>query len=119
MFATDPFLHYSSPRLLKEGKKDIEQITNHFNRLFLTLIAARNEDSKEMHRKLLAVEEKEKAANHALSASQNAQREAMVQAETSKRQVELQEQELEAQRLELEMYKAQLKLAQHKNKSSS
>ncbi|KAJ7787132.1 hypothetical protein B0H13DRAFT_2299186 [Mycena leptocephala] len=54
MFATEPFLHYASPRILKEAKQDVEQITNHFNRTFLTLIAARNADTKEMHKKLLA-----------------------------------------------------------------
>ncbi|KAJ7749781.1 hypothetical protein B0H14DRAFT_3603453, partial [Mycena olivaceomarginata] len=66
MFATEPFLHYASPRILKEAKQDVEQITNHFNRTFLTLIAARNADTKDIHKKFLAVQENEKAAKEAL-----------------------------------------------------
>ncbi|KAJ7865212.1 hypothetical protein B0H13DRAFT_1533678, partial [Mycena leptocephala] len=81
MFATEPFLHYASPRILKEAKKDVEQITNHFNRTFLALIAARNEDSKSMHKKLLAVQEEEKATKDALVASQNTERIATLEAE--------------------------------------
>jgi len=96
MFATEPF---------------------HFNRTFLILIAARNEESKEMHKKLLAVQEKEKAAKDALAASQNAEKEATREAETAKRQLELKEQEMEAQRLELEMWKAKLKVAEQRTTS--
>ncbi|KAJ6487524.1 hypothetical protein DFH09DRAFT_811815, partial [Mycena vulgaris] len=76
MFATEPFLHYASPRILKEAKQDVEQITNHFNKLFHTLIAARNEDTKEMHKKLLSVQESAKVATEALISSQNAERDA-------------------------------------------
>ncbi|KAJ6611688.1 hypothetical protein B0H10DRAFT_1918575 [Mycena sp. CBHHK59/15] len=115
IFATEPFFHYASPRILKEGKKDVEQITNHFNRLFLTLIAARNEDSKEMHKKLLLVQENEKVAKEALIASQTAEQDAVRRAENSQRQLELQMQEMEAQRCELEMWKAKLKVAQQKS----
>ncbi|KAJ7220111.1 hypothetical protein GGX14DRAFT_306147, partial [Mycena pura] len=41
MFANVPFLHYASPQILKEAKQDVEQITNHLNRVYLNLIAAR------------------------------------------------------------------------------
>jgi hypothetical protein len=40
----------------------MEQIVNHFNTLLLTLIAARNDETKEMHKNLFQVEEREKAA---------------------------------------------------------
>ncbi|KAJ7019934.1 hypothetical protein C8F04DRAFT_975021 [Mycena alexandri] len=119
LFATEPFLHYASPRILKEAKKDVEQITNHFNRVFHTLIAARNEDSKEMHKKLLAAQEKETTTQNALAASQSAEREATLTAATSQRQLELQAQEMEAQRLELEMWKARLKVAEQRRSDSS
>ncbi|KAJ7740001.1 hypothetical protein DFH07DRAFT_965494 [Mycena maculata] len=77
MFAKEPFLHYASPRIRKEGRKEVEEITNNFNRLFLTLIAARNHESKEMHRKLLAAEEKEADAQKELQAAREGeQREA-------------------------------------------
>ncbi|KAJ7255193.1 hypothetical protein C8J57DRAFT_1075533 [Mycena rebaudengoi] len=112
MFATDPFLHYASPRILKEAKQDMEQIVNHFNRLFLTLIAARNEETKEMHKKLLQVEEREKAAREELEAARNAEKAANDSALGSARQLEIQAEEMEAQRRELEMYKAKLKAAQ-------
>ncbi|KAJ7303755.1 hypothetical protein DFH08DRAFT_612683, partial [Mycena albidolilacea] len=78
MFATEPFLHYASPRILKEAKQDVEQITNYFNRTFLTLIAAPNTDTKEMHKKLLAVQENKKAVKEALEASQHAERDAIL-----------------------------------------
>ncbi|KAJ7781849.1 hypothetical protein DFH07DRAFT_949542 [Mycena maculata] len=108
MFATEPFFHYTSSRLLKEGKKDIEQITNHFNRLFLTLIAARNEDTKEMHKKLLSAQENEKATKEALVASENAERAAVQQSEDRAQQ-------LEEQRLELELLKLKLRRAERLN----
>jgi hypothetical protein len=118
MFATEPFLHYASPRILKEAKQDVEQITNHFNRTFLTLIAARNADTKDMHKKLLAVQENEKAAKEALEASQSAEREAILEAQSAKRQLELKAEEMEAQRLELEMWKARLRVAENRTSAS-
>ncbi|KAJ7838623.1 hypothetical protein B0H14DRAFT_2219988, partial [Mycena olivaceomarginata] len=41
MFGQGGYLHYTSPRFLKEAKKDAEQIINHFNQTFATLMAAR------------------------------------------------------------------------------
>src|ERR1700761_3414790 len=38
LFAHGGFLHYTSPRLLREAKKDAEQIINHANRVYATLI---------------------------------------------------------------------------------
>ncbi|KAJ7753388.1 hypothetical protein DFH07DRAFT_774138 [Mycena maculata] len=97
MFAKEPFLHYASPRIRKEGRKEVEEITNNFNRLFLTLIAARNHESKEMHRKLLAAEEKEADAQKELQAAREGEQRHEV--------------EMAAAKAELEFYKAKLKLA--------
>ncbi|KAJ7075682.1 hypothetical protein B0H15DRAFT_756312, partial [Mycena belliarum] len=36
MHATEPFIHYSSPRILRDGKTEIQEITNSFNQLFHT-----------------------------------------------------------------------------------
>ncbi|KAJ7233196.1 hypothetical protein C8J57DRAFT_1250066 [Mycena rebaudengoi] len=55
--ATGPFMHYSSPRILRDGKIDMEEITNKFNKLFHTLIAARNEEARMMSKKLQLAEE--------------------------------------------------------------
>ncbi|KAJ7850688.1 hypothetical protein B0H14DRAFT_2232133, partial [Mycena olivaceomarginata] len=41
MFGQGGYLHYTSPRFLKEAKKDAEQIINHFNQTFASLMAAR------------------------------------------------------------------------------
>ncbi|KAJ7241835.1 hypothetical protein C8J57DRAFT_1192477 [Mycena rebaudengoi] len=54
--ATGPFMHYSSPRILRDGKIDME-ITNKFNKLFHALIAARNEEARMMSKKLQLAEE--------------------------------------------------------------
>ncbi|KAJ6542681.1 hypothetical protein B0H19DRAFT_305990 [Mycena capillaripes] len=118
LFAQGPFLHYTSPRLLKEAKKDAEQITNHFNRVFLSLIASRNEESKEMHKRLVLAEEDKKAATEALAAAKEAEHEAMLRAESAARQLELQAEELAAQRLEFEALKARMRLDQRKNGAS-
>ncbi|KAJ7264969.1 hypothetical protein B0H12DRAFT_961889, partial [Mycena haematopus] len=67
LFAQGGFLHYTSPRFLREAKKDAEQITNHLNRIYASLIAARNEESKEMHKRLLSAEDDKKAAEGALA----------------------------------------------------
>ncbi|KAJ7846403.1 hypothetical protein B0H14DRAFT_2305619, partial [Mycena olivaceomarginata] len=41
MFGQGGYLHYTSPHFLKEAKKDAEQIINHFNQIFASLMAAR------------------------------------------------------------------------------
>ncbi|KAJ7229017.1 hypothetical protein GGX14DRAFT_385318 [Mycena pura] len=115
MFANAPFLHYASPRILKEAKQDVEQITNHLNRVYLNLIAARNAESREMHKKLIAAEMREKDAQEALVASQLAQQQAAEEAEIAQKKLE---HELETQRLELDVWRAQLKLAQQKSNPS-
>jgi hypothetical protein len=96
----------------------VKQITNHFNRTFLTLIAARNADTKEMHKKLLAVQENEKATKEALEASQYTECQAILDAQDAKRQLELNAQEMEAQRLKLEMWKAKLRVAEKRTSVS-
>ncbi|KAJ7039478.1 hypothetical protein C8F04DRAFT_922409, partial [Mycena alexandri] len=50
--ANDAFLHYTSPRLLRDSKDDVEEITNHFNRVFLDLKNARQKDALELSKKL-------------------------------------------------------------------
>jgi hypothetical protein len=111
LFAHGAFLHYTSPRFLREAKKDAEQITNHASRIYATLIAARNEESKEMHKRLLLAEGD-------MQVAQEAERNARLQAETAQREMDLQSEELEAQRLELQALKARLQLAQKKNGTS-
>ncbi|KAJ7787749.1 hypothetical protein B0H14DRAFT_2629056 [Mycena olivaceomarginata] len=111
LFAHGAFLHYTSPRFLREAKKDAEQITNHASRIYATLIAARNEESKEMHKRLLLAEGD-------MQVAQEAERNTRLQAETAQREMDLQSEELEAQRLELQALKARLQLAQKKNGTS-
>ncbi|KAJ7468528.1 hypothetical protein FB451DRAFT_1039157, partial [Mycena latifolia] len=43
--ATEPFLHYSSPCLTREGKTGIEEIVNRSGKLFYTLKNARHQDA--------------------------------------------------------------------------
>ncbi|KAJ6456127.1 hypothetical protein C8R45DRAFT_774192, partial [Mycena sanguinolenta] len=66
LFGQAGYLHYTSPRFLKEAKADAEQIINHFNQTFATLLAARHQDSKAMHKWLLLAEEDKQAADTAL-----------------------------------------------------
>ncbi|KAF8881980.1 hypothetical protein BD779DRAFT_1428775, partial [Infundibulicybe gibba] len=54
-----PFIHYSSPRLVRESKKDMEHIINQFNQIFANLLAARRYDAREIHGKLLNAQEKQ------------------------------------------------------------
>jgi hypothetical protein len=115
MFARGAFLHYTSPRFLREAKSDAEQITNHFNRAFASLIAARNQESKEMHKRLMLVQEEKQAADNALAVAKEAVRNAARDAEGVRRERDLQAEEIEAQRLELQALKAKLRLAEKKN----
>ncbi|KAF8869959.1 hypothetical protein BD779DRAFT_1416544, partial [Infundibulicybe gibba] len=57
--ARAPFFHYSSPRILREGREDIESIINQFSRIFTKLLAARRHDAQEMHVKLVEAQTKE------------------------------------------------------------
>ncbi|CAK5267389.1 unnamed protein product [Mycena citricolor] len=108
-FAADPFLHYTSPALLKEAKQDMTRITNDFSKLFKTLMAARNESTKELHKKLTEAQEKEKEAAAALEQSQQNVADAA-------RQMEMQAEELRAKELELESYRIRLRMAQGQSK---
>jgi hypothetical protein len=111
LFAHGAPLHYTSPRFLREAKKDAEQIINHASRIYATLIAARNEESKKMHQRLLLAEGDKEAA-------QEAERNSRLQAEAAQREMDLQRDELEAQRLELQALKARLQLTQRQNAAS-
>ncbi|CAK5264406.1 unnamed protein product [Mycena citricolor] len=106
-FATDPFLHYTSPALLKEATDDMNRITNDFSKLFRTLMAARNESTKELHKQLTAAKEKEHQATAALDELRAAQEEAERRAETHA-------EVLRAKEMELESYKIQLRMVTQK-----
>jgi hypothetical protein len=62
--ARSPFVHYSSPRFRREGRRDVEKITNDFSALYSRLVAARRQDAQELHSKLITLrkemEEKER-----------------------------------------------------------
>ncbi|KAJ7617487.1 hypothetical protein DFH06DRAFT_945293, partial [Mycena polygramma] len=79
--ARDPFLHYASPRIRREGRAEVQDITNQFNGLFLSLIAARNQDSKELHKKLQIAAAKEAVVEKELVAAREAERRAIIEAE--------------------------------------
>ncbi|KAF8197261.1 hypothetical protein K438DRAFT_1967502 [Mycena galopus ATCC 62051] len=87
-------------------------IINHFNRTFATLMAARHEETKNMHKRLLLAQEDKEAATSAL---EEAQRSAIRQAEDVQQERDLQEEELKAQHLELDALKAKLALAEKRN----
>ncbi|KAF7324246.1 hypothetical protein MSAN_01272200 [Mycena sanguinolenta] len=114
LFARGGFLHYTSPRFLREAKQDAEQIINHSHRAFSSLIAARNKESKDMHKRLLAAEENKAASDAALAIAQEAERNALGRAESIQRERDSQAEEMEVQRLQLEALRAQLALAQKK-----
>ncbi|KAF8870062.1 hypothetical protein BD779DRAFT_1412600, partial [Infundibulicybe gibba] len=67
--ARAPFIHYSSPRLIREGEEDIEDIINEFNQMFAKLLASRRHDAQEMHGKLLESQRKEIETRKQLEAS--------------------------------------------------
>ncbi|KAJ7730930.1 hypothetical protein B0H14DRAFT_2640140 [Mycena olivaceomarginata] len=115
MFGQGGYLHYTSPRFLKEAKKDAEQIINHFNQTFATLMAARHQETKNMHKRLLLAEEDKETATAALAVAQEAERDAIRQSEEAERMRDLHAEEIAAQRLELEALKARLALAQKRN----
>jgi superfamily II RNA helicase len=62
--ARSSFLHYSSPCFRREGRQDLERITNGFSALYSKLAAAGRQDAQELHGKLVTLrkemEEKER-----------------------------------------------------------
>ncbi|KAJ7129701.1 hypothetical protein C8R44DRAFT_85706 [Mycena epipterygia] len=106
--AKDPFLHYASRRIRNDAKKEVEGITNDFNSLFLNLIAARHQDSKEMHKKLLDAQAKEASTQKQLEEVRVGQEQAVAQAATARRELERRDAQMAATKAELEMYKLRL-----------
>ncbi|KAJ7065151.1 hypothetical protein B0H15DRAFT_794581, partial [Mycena belliarum] len=64
--ANEPFYHYSSPRLLRDGKAEIEQLTNGFHKLFAALLAARKKEAKALHLQLQEAQEKNASTSREL-----------------------------------------------------
>ncbi|KAJ7849342.1 hypothetical protein B0H13DRAFT_1869607 [Mycena leptocephala] len=97
--ANEAFLHYSSPRLVKEGRKEVEDLTNDFNKLYINLMAARQRNAAEMSKKLQAAEEKQASTSKALD-------EAAQELETARKDAAEEKKRLEEQ---IEYYKTLLK----------
>ncbi|KAJ7029207.1 hypothetical protein C8F04DRAFT_1265087 [Mycena alexandri] len=114
--AREPFLHFASPRIRREAKAEVEDITNRFNRLFLSLIAARNQETKELHKKLLAAMEKGAQVEKDLADARDAERTAIIEAEASKNELAFRDAEIAKANAELEFYKAKLRLAESKGR---
>ncbi|KAF8881352.1 hypothetical protein BD779DRAFT_1445562 [Infundibulicybe gibba] len=99
--ARAPFIHYSSPRILREGEEDIESIINQFNEIFAKLTAARRHDAREMHVKLVEAQKEGVETRRQLE-------EVAAQAESSRQALERQERQLEEQTALLEEYRRKL-----------
>jgi hydroxyethylthiazole kinase-like sugar kinase family protein len=97
--ANEAFLHYSSPRLVKEERKEVEDLTNDFNKLYINLMAARQRNAAEMSKKLQAAEEKQASTSKALD-------EAAQELETARKDAAEEKKRLEEQ---IEYYKTLLK----------
>ncbi|KAJ7829972.1 hypothetical protein B0H14DRAFT_2593608 [Mycena olivaceomarginata] len=82
---------------------------------FLRLIAARNQESKEIHKHLLLAQEEKQAADNTLAVAQEAECNAARDAERVWHERDLQAEEIEAQCLELQVLKAKLQLAERKS----
>ncbi|KAJ6477492.1 hypothetical protein DFH09DRAFT_1108600 [Mycena vulgaris] len=89
--ANEPFLHYSSPRLLRDGKSDIEDITNEFNKLFISLSAARQREAFEMSKKLQDAEAKHASTSKILESTTQDLEVARSEGEEQKKRLEEQE----------------------------
>ncbi|KAJ7704644.1 hypothetical protein B0H14DRAFT_2548090 [Mycena olivaceomarginata] len=69
--AKEPFYHYTSPRLLRDSKSDVETVTNTFNKLFASLLAARQKDASLMHKQLEEVQAAQASSSRALEEALN------------------------------------------------
>jgi hypothetical protein len=78
-------------------------------------MAARHQETKNMHKRLLLAEEDKETATAALAVAQEAEWDATRQSEEAERMWDLHAEEIAAQRLELEVLKVRLALAQKKN----
>ncbi|CAK5276916.1 unnamed protein product [Mycena citricolor] len=102
LFASGGFLHYTSPRLRKEAKPEVEKITTDLNRLYLKLIAARHQDTRAMQEKLQQAEQSQKLAESSLATVQQAEAEACNRAQLAELRLEAQRKELDILRKQME-----------------
>ncbi|KAJ7096215.1 hypothetical protein C8R44DRAFT_748752 [Mycena epipterygia] len=86
--AREPFYHYSSPRLLRDGRNDVEEITNQFNKLFLSLVAARNTEAAGLHKQLLESQEQQASTSRELATTSEALERAQNDAESNRELIE-------------------------------
>jgi hypothetical protein len=65
--STSSFIHYTSPRLRRESRPEVTDLVSQFGKLFGSLLAARRQDAKELHSKLVESQNKEAAVTQELS----------------------------------------------------
>jgi phage-related tail protein len=106
--AEGSFYHYTSPRLLREGKSDIEDITNQFNKLFAKIQAARLTDALAMHKRLQEAEGKTAEAEEKVASTSRALATTVGELERVTSDLEAQERLIEHQNAQLEQFKAML-----------
>lgn len=84
-------MHYGSPRLRRDAKQELGEITNHFSILIANLIKSRYQDAKELQKKLSQAEERAAATQikYEMLLEQNRN------AESSRQALEAKQQELD------------------------
>lgn len=94
--AKEPFYHYSSPRLLRDGRSDVEEITNTFNKLFLSLVAARNAEAAVLNQRLLESQEQQASTSRELATTTEALERAQNDVESNRQLMEQKDAEIAA-----------------------
>ncbi|KAJ6625543.1 hypothetical protein B0H10DRAFT_1782992, partial [Mycena sp. CBHHK59/15] len=102
--ALQPFMHYSSPRILWDAQEDVEEITNRFNRLFRDLLAVRQKEAHDLHKKLRLADARNSATEEALQSTSR-------ELENLNRELEELRKTAEEQHRMLENYKLSLSLS--------
>ncbi|KAJ7657000.1 hypothetical protein DFH06DRAFT_991398, partial [Mycena polygramma] len=89
--AKEPFLHYTSPRLVRDAKSQMEEVTNTFNTMFIDLKTARHKDATELTRKLRIVENQQASTSRDLVAATQDLEDARTNAAEQQKKIDEQE----------------------------
>ncbi|KAJ7739669.1 hypothetical protein DFH07DRAFT_778655 [Mycena maculata] len=100
--ANEAFFHYTSPRLLRDGKKDMEDIASNLNLLFFNLMKGRQNDALALTKRLATTTQELETTSQVLQEATKELDDTRNAMEQSRLNAEIQKANLEAQ---LEVYK--------------
>lgn len=103
-----PFIHYSSPRLRRDGSKSLEDAVNQFSKMFSGLVAARRLEAQEMHDRMLESQAEAKKSQEELALAVETQQAVQAKADEAQELCLRQQSDIERQQELIAQYQLQL-----------